>query len=331
MTNQPKSPLPNSLARNVPSFSELPEVGPHGERCSWEYFGREDEFGCLNFITGDVIRDAAREVDLGRVVNLNLPVGEPQPQFWADRDPPEHHIIERRNVRDDYLDRFFPQGSTQIDGFKHLRYRELGFFGGRQDEDVSNGELGIDTWARRGLITRGVLADVAAHSAENGDPIPVDQRTAIGPDLLAATLERQSTTLRRGDALLIRTGWLGWYMGLPSDERVPLAEKLNASRDKIRIPGISPSRETAEWLWDSGVSLVAFDTPTAEALPYIPDEGWAHHRLLVLLGLPLGELWSLDPLGQACNVVKRHSFLLTTAPINVPFGVATPANAYAVL
>lgn len=315
----------------VPSYSELPTIGPDQESHSWNFFGRGDDFGCLNFITQEVVRRASNEVALGKVVNLNLPIGEPQPQFWADREPPQHHVIIKRNVRDDYIDKYFPQGSTQIDGFQHMRYREFGFFGGRQDEDLENGQLGIGRWAERGLITRGVLADVYSYMTSNGTPPAPGVRLSIGPDLIEQTLAAQESEVRRGDALLIRTGWLGWYTGLPSEARTSLADKLNADRHSVQMAGISPSREMAAWLWDSGVSVVALDTPTAEALPYMAAEGWAHHRLLVLLGMPIGELWWLDSLAEACDSIGRYSFLLTTAPINVPAGVATPANAYAVL
>lgn len=311
-----------------PAYTELPTLGDTGERCSWDYFGREDEFGCLNFITPDVVAAAAREVSTGQVVNLNLPLGEPQPQFWATREAPQHRTLKRgRNVRDDYIDRLYTQGSTQWDGFRHIRYREFGYYGGRNDEDLDlRGELGIASWAERGVIGRGVLLDVHA----SVEPAP-DERFPIGPEVVEATLRAQETAVREGDILLIRTGWVDWYRGLPVKVRGELATRLNADRKSAALPGLDPGVEMAAWLWDHGIAAVAFDNPTAEALPFVPSEGWAHHRLLALLGLPLGELWSLKSLATACASNSRWTFMLTTAPMYIPGGVATPANAYAVL
>ena len=315
-----------------PTFSHLPLLDT-GERYSWEVFGDGDQLGCLNFITPEVVVRAAREVQTGEVVNLNLPLGEPQPQFWSNREAPVYHAVQHGpNIRDDYIDRLYTQGSTQWDGFRHLRYREYGYYGGRQDEALDGGpDLGIDIWAERGLISRGVLVDVAAYREEQGIPVVPDERLPIGPALFEATLARYATEIRPGDILLVRTGWLEWYRALADDARTSLAARLKADRTSARLPGIDPSLEMTAWLWDQRVAAIAVDNPTAETLPYVRSEGWAHHRLLVLLGMPLGELWTMQALSEACRRHNRWTFLLTTAPMNVPRGVASPANAYAVL
>jgi hypothetical protein len=316
----------------VPPFADLPTLGDTGESHCWDVFGPGDELGCLNFLSPATVVAGAREAAAGQVVNLNLPAGEPQPQFWATRPPLERRAVTRRNVRDEYLDRYYLQGSTQVDGFRHLRFRQFGYYGGRQEDDLDErGELGVGRWAERGLIGRGVLVDVARHRAAAGTPVAADERLAIGADLIEETLAAQGTAVRPGDMLLLRTGWLGWYCGLPAPERTDLATAWDADRSLARLPGVSPDRATAAWLWDHRIALLAVDNPTAETLPYRPAEGWAHHRLLVLLGLPLGELWWLDGLSAACADLGRWSFLLTVAPLNLPRGVASPANAYAVL
>jgi hypothetical protein len=311
-----------------PTFDELPTLGETGERHSWDVFGRDDELGCLNFITPAEVVAAAAEVRSGEVVNLNLPLGQPQPQFWADRRAPEYNAVHAsQNVRDDYIDKLYTQGSTQWDGFRHLRYRQYGYYGGRQDDALDiGGELGIHVWAERGVIGRGVLIDVAGHIA-----VAPDARLAIGPELVESILEAQGTCVRPGDILLFRTGWLEWYLGLADDARAELATRLSRDRGSAALPGLAPSRELTAWMWNRRVAAVAVDNPTAETLPYVPEEGWGHHRLLVLLGLPLGELWSLGKLAASCAREGRWSFLLSTAPMNIPRGVASPANAYAVL
>lgn len=73
---------------------------------------------------------------------------------------------------DDRLDSFYPQSSTQWDGFRHVRARQFGFFTGYRGDFTEPGAcLGIQHWARAGIVGRGVVVDVSAHYLE-------EQRTA---------------------------------------------------------------------------------------------------------------------------------------------------------
>jgi hypothetical protein len=49
-----------------------------------------------------------------------------------------------------------------------------------------------------------------------------------------------------------------------------------------------------------------------------------------MLGLPLGELFFLDDLAADCAADGSYEFLLTSAPLNLPHGVASPPNALAI-
>jgi kynurenine formamidase len=317
---------------DIPLYDELPILDAAGERHVWEAFGREDELGCLNFLTPEATVAAAREVVIGRVVNLNLPVDQPHPQFWSDREAVRHIHVKKRSLRDDYLDGFQMQGSTQWDGLRHQRYREFGWYGGRQEHELDElGQLGIERWAEHGIVGRGVLADVAGFCRRRGTPLASDERFRIDGPLIDDVLSAQGTDLRPGDVLLVRTGWLGWYLGLDPVDRESLSTRLNADRSAIALPGIDPSQAMAAWIWDHRVAALAVDNPTAETGPYVPAEGWAHHRLLTLLGLPLGELFALDGLAQVCDAEQRYSFLFCSVPLNLTGGAGSPANAYAIL
>jgi len=316
---------------SYPTFAELPFVDGTSERHAWTVFGHDDELGCLNFVGPEQVVAASREVERGRVVNLNLALGEPQPQFWASRPVMQHTRIVKRNVRDDEIDHLGMQTSTQWDGLGHQRFREHGYFGGRQEAELDRGELGIERWAQRGMIARGVLADVAAYQHARGEPIPQDHRFPINAEMLSDVLRHQGTTLRPGDVLLVRTGWLRWYTTLEATRRQELATLLAEDRTRIALPGLDPRLDTIAWLWDNRIAATAFDNPTAETLPYIREHGWGHIRLIALLGLPLGELWQLDDLASVCQDEGRYSFLLSAPPLNLPGGVGSPANAYAVL
>jgi hypothetical protein len=48
-------------------------------------------------------------------------------------------------------------------------------------------------------------------------------------------------------------------------------------------------------------------------------------------GTPIGELWDLEKLAETCKKENKYSFFLTSAPLNVWGGVASPPNALAIL
>lgn len=54
------------------------------------------------------------------------------------------------------------------------------------------------------------------------------------------------------------------------------------------------------------------------------------HSILPYLELPIGEFFDLDALAQHCAASGNWYCLLTTAPMPLPGGVGTPANAIAV-
>ena len=313
----------------VPSYAELPMLDD-AEHHAWDVFGDGDELGCLNFLSADRVAAAAGLIQTGERISVNLPVGVPRSQFWAGRGAYEHHIEVKRTGRDDHLDRFFLQGSTQWDGFGHVRFRGHGYYGGRQEADLDEGTLGVDRWAVNGIFGRGVLADVAAHLASCGEPIDPQARVAIDRSLIEATLDAQGVALEPGTVLLVRTGWLPWYLGRTDDELAGLRASFEADRTKSSWPGIDPGIATVAWLWDNQVAAIACDNATLEAIPYVPENGWAHHRLLALLGMPLGELWDLEALAGRCAALGRYEFFLASAPLAVRRGVGSPANAYGI-
>lgn len=56
-----------------------------------------------------------------------------------------------------------------------------------------------------------------------------------------------------------------------------------------------------------------------------------HDFSLALWGTPLGELWDLEELSEVCKKLNKWSFFITSAPLNVAGGVASPPNALAIL
>lgn len=90
----------------------------------------------------------------------------------------------------------------------------------------------------------------------------------------------------------------------------------------------------AEWHWNVGFSAVAGDTNAYEAWPPASDSGLRlslHEVFLAGWGMPIGEVWNLEQLASECRRLKKWSFFLSSQPLDIPGGVASPCNAIAIL
>lgn len=321
---------------DLPSYDDLPVDPSKPPHSSWGVWGDDDVFGCLNLLTPERVAEGARLVQRGAVFPLNLELEQPDPPLFPGREPHEHTVtwLAGEVGHDDSLSGWNTQASSQWDGFRHIRDLAVGFYGGVDDEDH-----GVHHWARRGIAGRAVLLDVARHREATGRPIDPSTRDEITVDDLHDTIEAQGSTVETGDILLVRTGWLGWYRQVDAAARTAL-------RQELATPGLRAHEETAAFLWDHHIAAVAADNPAleawpppllgdAEALQHLGDPDHAarlflHLSLLPLLGLPIGELWDLEALAADCADDGRHACFLTSAPLNLHQGVASPPNALAI-
>ena len=97
---------------------------------AWEVL--DPRLGSLEVLTPERVAAAARLVRTGARFALDLPLDVPSPPFFG-REPFRHEVFSlgMDYVFDDKLDNFFPQSSTQWDGFGHFGHPTKGFFGGR--------------------------------------------------------------------------------------------------------------------------------------------------------------------------------------------------------
>lgn len=313
-----------------PSYADLPRVGRSGQACAWGVFGESDRIGRLNLADPDDLRSVARELIGGTPIALNWRVDRPSPGI-LNRTPARHHVVRVTDGWDDYLDGFFPQGASQWDALCHCRHPELGYYNGFGDTaDSDDGRsvrdaLGIHVLAERGIGARFVLADVAGHHARTGQPWSPMTSTPIGAEMIEQVLAAQGTTVRSGDVLLLRTGWIGQYESLDEPRRTALAAA------PLAAAGLAREESLLEWLWNSGIAAIAADNPTLEVAPVDVEDtgGFLHYRLIPLLGFLLGELFTLDGLAEHCAEINRWHGMLVSAPLNIPAGVGSPANAVA--
>lgn len=313
------------------SYDALPEVEGTGEHYSWPLWGAGDELGTMNRITAESVARSSDEVVTGEVVSLSLPLDQPDPGLFENREAYQRHEVRTSLGREDSITNLDLQFSSQWDGLRHIKHRRMGYYGGRDDADLDAGVLGIQRLAERGIVTRGVLVDVPAYFAAHRRPFRANERVVIDTDDLEAILDFQGVTLGYGDVLVLRTGWIDWYLSLGVQERDDMRGSIRTGEGAMESPGLRGNIDMARWLWNAGVAAVAADNLTVEALPVLREDGFLHRRLLPLLGMPIGELWSLKQLSALCHRRGRYSFHLASAPLNITNGVASPANALATL
>jgi kynurenine formamidase len=309
--------------RNLPAYAQLKRNDALGGNTSWGVFGDRDDLGTVNLLTPDRVRAAAAAVRRGVFFNLSLPLNTPETPQYSSRSAYRHHIYAiDRNTQDDVLDNFYLQASSQIDSLRHIAAREFGYYNGVSASDAGPGRegLGIHRWAEHGLVGRGVLADIARQCDASSTPTDFESRTVIYPDALEACLGTQGVMLEPGDILLVRTGYLRAYFALaPSHRRVvPRA-----------WPGLFSGEEMASYLWDHHVAMVGADNPAVEAAPGVEGAGFLHRRLIPMLGIGMAELLNLEALAEDCAADGIYSFLFAAVPLNLPGGVGSPANAFA--
>jgi len=315
---------------NLPWYRDLPVKPGAPAGSAWGLFGEDDQLGTMNLLTPERTAAAARLVRKGAVFPLNLSIDQPAPPLFG-RGAPRQQFVEGEVHRDDYLDNFWPQASSQWDSLRHILHPRDGFYNGTGREQIvaGGGRLGIENMARKGVAGRGVLLDVARHLEAAGTPLDYTVSTVIRPETLSACAKAQGVEVRTGDILLIRTGWLDWYLHTATPEQKQ--QMAGDAMTQLRTPGIGPDAEMAAYLWDLHPAAVAADNPALEAWPPDPQAGgFLHFRLIPLFGMPIGELWYLDDLAADCAADGVYEFLLTSAPLNVPGGIGSPPNALAI-
>ncbi|CAK7201222.1 hypothetical protein SEUCBS139899_003925 [Sporothrix eucalyptigena] len=338
-----------------PSFDSLPldPNGPPGN--AWGLYGDNDCLGALNMLTPAVVAAAARqEIQTGERVSLDWTLNKPShPSFG--RPPLEWKRIAKkdvngnpRTVNDDYV-AFNTQGSSQWDGFRHYGYQQAKrFYGNVRMEDLDGHPevIGIDAWVEKGgIVGRGVLVDYAAYCHAHGKTLEPYESTAISvADIEAVLAYQKGPVLQKGDILFIRSGCTEAYEKMTPDERRALRD-----RPQPNFIGMTANKTSLRWLWDHGFSAVAGDAPSFEqgplAGPHVypghtelstEDEasmkggGLLHQWVLAGWGVPIGEMFDLETLSRKCIERQRWSFFVSSVPLKVPGGVASPPNAIAI-
>ena len=280
---------------DLPKFTELPAFERTGERHSWGLWGKDDQLGMVNLLTPERVTKAASLVRKGKVFNLEPSRSIPHPQR-SKNEPYQHHINVRRTGRSDYVDGWELHGGMgHMDGLRHMRYREFGYYQGLQDEELDEKVmLGINLWADHGLVGRGVFLDIPRYFEKRGESVDPNDRLPIGPELMEAVAADEGVEFQPGDIMLLRTGWMRWYLSLSPEERETTHGTVHPGDDGLHCPGLDASRETAAWLWDRSVlaAVLGQHRPggyagggkRVPAPAHHPTDGHGHRRTADLRG-----------------------------------------------
>ena len=274
-------------------------------------WGADDDLGTLNYITPQKRVAAATLVKTGEVVSVGRDLstkpsksnGQPVSHImgFTDRDSPS---------ATDYFS-IFPHGMvvTHMDALCHFSWHDQFYNGRKRSQSLSaNGSRWGSIYAQRqGIFTRGVLLDVAA--ARGVSWYQPDEYVTVA-DFEAAE-KRQQVRVEPGDALFVRTGM----------------ERMEAEMgEQDTYPRAGFHAECAEWMHKRQVAVYGADC--IEKLPY-PSESFTsamHMIVLASMGLPILDWPALTELAKTCERLRRWDYLLTTAPLRLPGGTASPIN-----
>jgi kynurenine formamidase len=316
------------MSDRLPAYDELPYKPGNPPRCAWGLWGDDDQVGAINLLTPERVLAGSRLVRKGLTFPLNWELEKPFPPLFF-RQTLRHTITKKGgNGHDDIYDNFNTQSSTQWDGLTHVGHPQHGYYNGVRNEQITGepgSRNGIEQWARRGIAGRGVLVDFARWAQSNG--VQADPGTAykISADQFKEAAKAQGVQFQTGDVLLVRTGWMEWYLSQTTRQQFELGHS-----SAFQCIGFEQSDDTLRFLWDNHFAAVASDNTSVEAWPPDPSFGFLHQTLIPLFGLPLGEMFNLEPLAADCATDGIHEFFFTSAPLNKLGGVASPPNALAI-
>lgn len=177
------------------------------------------------------------------------------------------------------------------------------------------------------LTHTGTHFEVPRHYLKKGwylHEVPLDRFWGEGPvlripkspdeDITPEELEATGVEVRRGDLVIIDTGWYKKYTA-PGDDWEA------AKYYFLHNPGLG--QEAAQWLVDRGVHTVLIDAPSIDSAPHMPfgDKSRRAHMVLFEHNIPVVEL-----MGGDFEAVAQKRCAISCAPVNFVNGEAFPVR-----
>lgn len=300
--------------------------------CNWGRWGPDDQAGTLNFITPDMIQEAAGLVRRGRVFSLAIPFGQDGPQTgFLRRFNPMTFLLrdggdtcaaaipgvpEGVGAGDDVI--LLPtHAATHWDALAHI-HLDFRMWNGYDCRDVSSlGAKRNDISAYRDrIVGRAVLLDLPRSLGLRW----CEPGQAIGPEQLDACAAAQGVEVREGDILLVRLG------------HVAMCRDAGGWGDYAGGDAPGLAFDSLGWLFDKRVAAVASDTWGVEVRPNeITWVGQPWHRVAIpQMGLCVGEIFDLEELATDCAADGVYEAFFSASPLPFTGSVGGPVNPTAV-
>jgi kynurenine formamidase len=275
-------------------------------------WGPDDELGTLNLIEPATRLAALQTVQIGRPVSIGQdldtvrspanPVPVVHRMLYAAHDGP--------NAAFDVVEiAAHGLAVTHLDAVAHM-FAEGHIYNGRSAAGTvtpAGLTFGSIHAQREGILTRGVLLDVAASCG-----LPWLEPTArIYPGDLDQAAAFGLVSVRRGDAVFVRTG-------------VTARVAATGPEDPSRRAGLMP--ECIPWFYERDVALYSGDCYDHVPLPYTRLPAPFHQIALASLGMPFLDATDLEELSAVCAELSRYEFLLTVAPLRIRGGTGSAVN-----
>ena len=318
----------------IPTEQEV--LGYFEKLSNWGRWGADDELGTLNLVTPECRRRAAALVQEGESVSCSWDITTwrvPGEMF----DPPERHMhapgptepnpnrrmggcLERVSLT------FHGWTLTHLDSLCHV-FWDAGMYNGKPASLVTM-EDGATVHsvipAKSGVVTRGVLLDVAAARGVQW----LEPGEGFFPEDLVAAENRQGVRVEEGDAVLVRTGYGKRKREVPTD---PLHDgPVVDGKPTWGAPG--PHVACATFAHERGVAIWGSDTGN-DLFPsgYPAHMGEIFHAVAQpALGLWLIDNCDLEAVTATAERLRRWEFQFVLSALPFVGGTGSPVNPLAI-
>ena len=291
----------------VALFSECSNAGRWGE---------SDEQGTLNLITPEKRISAISLVKSGEAYSLSVDLNK----VSSPKNP--HPLVHTMH----YLGFSAPMSAvdsvaleihgleaTHLDAIAHVNFDGEVYNGKKAAEAFTSDGLSFGSILamKRGIVTRGVLLDVAGARQLEW----LEASEGVTPDDLEEAEKRSGCRVEPGDAIFVRVG-------------LARREAAKGVGDPLVRAGLVP--ESVRWLHQRGVAVFSGDCGEQMPSPFPRVPLPLHQIGLVAMGLTILDNPDVETLDAAARRHGRNEFLLVCSPLRIPGGTGSPANPLAI-
>jgi kynurenine formamidase len=298
--------------------------------------GADDQLGAANRLTPQKVLEASslirkgQVVDLGRVVEFDMPLFELTPQgrkhvhvvISGDGGGTSYGPVGDNQLawNDDYIAGHITQNGTQFDSLAHMATHysqdapgEFRYYNGLKHSEIAHGQGFKKLGAEKPppFFTSAVFIDIQAYL---GRAMTSSEEISVN-DLIGA-LRKQGMSeadIKPGDVVLYNTGWGDLW-------------KTDNKKFNMSSPGLSAA--AGDWMVNKKVVLVGTDNWSVETIPGLNQNQFAanHQKFLVENGIYIIENMDFKKLREA--KVFRFAFSFGAIPFKGATG--SPARPFAI-